>query len=298
LCFAALQLWNNSEPSAQHPDATDRNSAALTDAQTSGSLYEEATKHPQAARWTASAGALSEQADAPRLTWPDGEDPALADIEDNEEPWAPPSDEVNDEPPESVFSSTLQQLQSNPMSIANTEGAIERAWALGIDLNRQNDGIAALTPLLESANPHTAALARQAIEDLLASRDATNNAASPAVSASPQATTAYVMELQTRALTDPDPLARLEAIAELGDHAREDAAQALEMAVNDSEPENRVQAVASLGNLAAAGIRVEAILSRLQAAAQDDTGDVANAARAEFQRLTQQMATEEQESAR
>lgn len=175
-------------------------------------------------------------------------------------------------PPEVEFARTVARL--NVASPAQQLELVDRIWAFGLDLHQEQAALAAIEPLTLAEDSLVAQRARDASENLNSALQspAITEAWAPELAAE---TSAYVMELNVRATSDPDPVARRTAITELASHHHPGAVDALATAALDADAENRTEVVASLLRLASSGYEKPRIIAMLETMASQDTPEVA-----------------------
>lgn len=187
-------------------------------------------------------------------------------------------------PPEIAFARAVTRL--NIATSSQQLELVDQVWALGLDLRHEQAALAAIEPLTSSQDLLLAARARDASESL---------SAVLAASAAPEdwtselaaETSAYVMDLNIRATSDPDPLARRAAITELASHPHPDTVAALATAALDADIQNRTQVISSLMQLASSGYQEQRIVAMLEAIATRETPEVASYAWDAVQALRQ-----------
>jgi len=178
-------------------------------------------------------------------------------------------------PPEVELARTVARL--NTASPSQQLELIDRIWAFGLDLHQEQSALAAIEPLTLAEDPLVAQRARDASENLSTALQtpAITETWAPDLAAE---TNAYVMELNVRATSDPDPLARRAAITELASHHHPSAVEALATAALDADSQNRAEVVASLLRLASSGYEEQRIIAMLETMAAQNTPEVAASA--------------------
>lgn len=179
-------------------------------------------------------------------------------------------------PSQAVLNRAIARLDTAPPS--QQRELVEKIWGLGLDLGQEQIALTAIEALTFSHDPSLAERAREAIESLTAALAAATVPSIPTADLAAE-TDAYVMELKTRATSDPDALVRQTAITELASHAHPGAVDALATAALDPETPNRAQVVSSLMRLADAGYQQERIVALLEVMALQDTVEVATSAK-------------------